>query len=88
MSTVQSLPLTQMMDKQQKCRQTTQLRSGHQPPATQCPINTTKSDAAAGMDDWVFQGLDTAFFDNLMHEVGDSFSHFELAAGTDSGFPI
>jgi hypothetical protein len=30
-------------------------------------------DAAAGMDDWVFQGLDTAFFDNLMHDVGDSF---------------
>lgn len=26
-------------------------------------------DAAAGMDDWVFQGLDTAFFDNLMHEA-------------------
>jgi hypothetical protein len=44
-------------------------------------------DAAAGMDDWVFQGLDTAFFDNLMHEVADSVSLSELA-GTGSGFSI
>ena len=44
-------------------------------------------DAAASMDDWVFQGLDTAFFDNLMHEVGDSFFHPELVE-TGSGFPI
>ena len=29
-------------------------------------------DAAAGLDDWVFQGLDTAFFDSLMHEGTDS----------------
>jgi hypothetical protein len=28
-------------------------------------------DAAASMDDWVFQGLDTAFFDVLMRGVGD-----------------
>lgn len=27
-------------------------------------------DAAAGLDDWVFQGLDTAFFDVLMREAG------------------
>ncbi|RVX75134.1 hypothetical protein B0A52_01411 [Exophiala mesophila] len=27
-------------------------------------------DAAAGLDDWVFQGLDTAFFDTLMREAG------------------
>jgi hypothetical protein len=43
-------------------------------------------DAAAGMDDWVFQGLDTAFFDNLMHDVGD-FVPREIAE-TGSGFPI
>jgi hypothetical protein len=28
-------------------------------------------DAAASMDDWVFQGFDTAFFDVLMRGVGD-----------------
>jgi hypothetical protein len=27
--------------------------------------------AAAGMDDWVFQGFDTAFFDVLMRGVED-----------------
>jgi hypothetical protein len=45
-------------------------------------------DAAAGMDDWVFQGLDTAFFDNLMHDVGDFVSHDGELAETGSEFPI
>jgi len=45
-------------------------------------------DAAAGMDDWVFQGLDAAFFDNLMHDVGDFVSHDGRLAEIDSGFPI
>jgi hypothetical protein len=45
-------------------------------------------DAAAGMDDWVFQGLDTAFFDNLMHEAGDFVSYDGELAGAGSGFPI
>lgn len=45
-------------------------------------------DGAAGMDDWVFQGLDTAFFDNLMHDVGDFVSRDGGLAETGSGFPI
>lgn len=28
-------------------------------------------DASASMDDWVFQGLDTAFFDVLMRSTGE-----------------
>jgi hypothetical protein len=45
-------------------------------------------DAAAGMDDWVFQGLDAAFFDNLMHDVGDFDSHDGELAETGSAFPV
>jgi hypothetical protein len=45
-------------------------------------------DAAAGMDGWVFQGLDTAFFDNLMRDVGDFVPREGEIAETGSGFPI
>lgn len=39
-------------------------------------------DAAAGLDDWVFQGLDTAFFDNLMHDIGDIAELTETGTGS------
>ncbi|KAJ9656117.1 hypothetical protein H2198_005173 [Neophaeococcomyces mojaviensis] len=42
-------------------------------------------DAAASMDDWVFQGFDTAFFDVLMREVGDQPLNGTSAEGWDFG---
>lgn len=38
-------------------------------------------DAAAGMDDWVFQGFDTAFFDILMRGEDDQ----QLHGASDEG---
>ncbi|KAL3473406.1 hypothetical protein BJX99DRAFT_233690 [Aspergillus californicus] len=38
-----------------------------------CSLNQDQMfpDAAAGLDDWVFQGFDTAFFDTLVRGLGD-----------------
>lgn len=40
-------------------------------------------DAAASLDDWVFQGLDTAFFDTLMRGAGDQMPDGSIAEGWD-----
>jgi len=51
------------------------------------PVNLDEvyPDAAAGIDDWVFQGFDTAFFDVLMRGAGDGQPHLANAENQDLG---